>query len=208
MKIPRMNHACLAYKVDNNWKIMVAGGVTTNSKNQSLLTNKVEVLDFATNVWKFEADFPNLITGMKLIEVDGQPAIVGRYGRELTNQILRYREDNQWQPLPVNLLKGRSDFQILPNMQDLTFKMYPRMNSKTTKVNPDPTKAGDRKWRRKFGSVKAGKKEVWKTGPQIGAWVQLDLGSVVEVSKVHYRSGRFGDMDTDYQPQTVEVRVG
>ena len=35
--------------------------------------------DIASNSWKFEADLPNLTTGFKLINVDGRPAIVGRW---------------------------------------------------------------------------------------------------------------------------------
>ena len=48
-----------------------------------------------------------------MLVVADRPVVVGRYGAELTTQLLRYTTDSTWQPLPVRLLEGRSDFALL-----------------------------------------------------------------------------------------------
>ena len=45
----------------------------------TLITFSTARYDIASNSWRFEADLPNPITGFKLIQVDGRPAIVGRF---------------------------------------------------------------------------------------------------------------------------------
>ena len=46
---------------------------------ESWLVKQPSRYDIASNSWRFEADLPSLITGFKLIQVDGRPAIVGRF---------------------------------------------------------------------------------------------------------------------------------
>ena len=179
--IARMNHGCVSFTEGGKEKVMVAGGVTFSSSNQAMVVNKVEVLDFESGEWKFETNFPNVITGSKLINVNGRPAVVGRYGNELTNRMIRYSENKVWEPLPVNLMMGRSDFQLLPAIP-YTFKVNPNMNSKLTTMVKGS--GADRGWRNMFGEIKDGEKTVFKTNSAMEPWIQLDLGAEMKVQAV------------------------
>ena len=129
-----------------------------------------KVQNYEDPAWKFAADIPKIVTGSKLIEVSGRP---GRYGSEKQCVMSRYTEEDAWTPLPVSLLHGRSDFQLLKNMPRV-ITVFPYINSKFTKFNPG--KCGTYNWRSVFGSVEKGKKAISRTDTQISPWIQLDLG--------------------------------
>ena len=173
MNVPRMNHACIKYEEMGKTKIMVAGGVTKGPESNYELTKSAEIYDYEDATWKFAADIPKIVTGSKLIEVSGRPTLVGRYGSEKQCVMSRYTEDDTWTPLPVSLLHGRSDFQLLKNMPRV-ITVFPYINSKFTKFNPG--KCGTYNWRSVFGSVEKGKKAIFRTNTQISPWIQLDLG--------------------------------
>jgi hypothetical protein len=175
--IPRMNHACLV--IGN--KLYVAGGVTNDTSGQRLVLNSVERYDVSSDSWSFLARLPQRLTGIKLIEVAGRPVVVGRYGTELTEQLLRYSTDQIWEVLPTNMLAGRSDFQVLQQAPSRIW-LFPNMNSKTTKMNPGS--GGDWNWRNLFGAVTAGVRKTWRTNQHNQPWVQLDMGAEVLVHKV------------------------
>lgn len=204
MNVPRMNQACL--KIGNS--IFVAGGVTTDNFDQRLVTKKVERYDIASNSWKFEADLPNLITGFKLINVDGRPAIVGRYGAEQTNRLWRYSDDKVWVPLSVKLLLGRSDFQVADPLP-ASVKIFPVMTSKDTRFNPGSGRTPG--WRNKLGDVQRGVRQAFETNTASRPWMQLDMGEEVTVKKVWFESGICTACDGsagDITGQDSEVRVG
>jgi len=205
MNVPRMNHACL--KIGND--IFVAGGVTTDNFDQRLVTKKVERYNIASNSWRFEADLPSLITGFKLVQVDGRPAIVGRYGAEQTNRLWRYSEDKVWVPLSIKLLLGRSDFQIADPLP-ASVKIFPVMSSKETRFNSGSGKTPG--WRNKLGAVQRGVREAFETNAASRPWMQLDMGEEVTVKKVWFESGACTACDgSSGDPITVqdsEVRVG
>ena len=71
------------------------------------------MLDLLAGSWRLESDLPAPLPGSRLVVVADRPVVVGRYGAELTAQLLRYTTDSTWQPLPVRLLEGRSDFALL-----------------------------------------------------------------------------------------------
>ena len=181
MRIGRMNHGCLKYEENGLIKIMVAGGITKTKAGQSIISNKVEVLDFNTKTWIFETDLPNFITGSKLILVGNRPTLIGRYGDEDQNKIIRYSSTKTWDSLPVTLLKGKSDFQILENNPSQVL-VNPNMNSRNTKINPGS--CATKHWRNLFGIIEEGKKVVYRTNAQNYPWIQLDLGMEMEVIKV------------------------
>lgn len=217
MGVARMNHACLA--IGN--KVYVAGGVTKDTFGQRLVVKKVEQYDFSSNTWRYEADLPLRLTGVKLISVGGQPTVVGRYGTEAQERLLRYSEDKTWVSVPTNLMKGRSDFQVFRQLPT-ALHLIPDMNSKTTKMNPGS--GGDTNWRNMFAMVKGGKRLAWKTNAQQQPWVQFDLGAETFANKVagfccacmglpfvqvFFETGSCTVCDgTDDVAQPVEVRPG
>ena len=178
MTLPRMNHACLKFVENGKIKIMLAGGVTKTSENAYELTNTAEVYDFDDSSWIFAADIPKFVTGSKLIEVSGRPTLVGRYGSERQCVMSLYTEKDVWTQLPINLIHGRSDFQLLSSLPR-TVTVFPHMNSKFTKYNPGV--CGTNNWRNVFGSIERGRKAIFRTNMQIHPWIQLDLGSELMV---------------------------
>ena len=184
-KIPRMNHGCVAFMEGGRQKIMIAGGVTFTTSNQATAVNKMEVMDWETGNWILEANFPNVVTGSKLMNVGDRPVVVGRYGSELTNTMIRYSEKKVWETLPVKLLEGKSDFQLLPDLPP-TFIVNPNMNSKlTTMVGGGGATPG---WRNKFLEIKEGVRTIVKTNTAAGAWIQLDLGADMMVQQARLYS--------------------
>ena len=181
MTLPRMNHACLKFIENGKTKIMLAGGVTKTPENAYEVTKTAEVYDFEDSSWMFAADIPRFVTGSKLIEVSNRPTIVGRYGSERQCVMSRYTAKDIWGQLPVNLIQGRSDFQLLSSLPR-TVTVFPKMNSKFTKYNPGD--CGTYNWRNVFGSVESGKKAIFRTNMQIHPWIQLDLGSELMVIMV------------------------
>ena len=116
LQVGRMNHACIKYSEGGRTKVMVAGGVTSSEEHEFSVVRTVEVLDVTSLSWRRAMDIPSPITGSRLIIVDGRPCLVGRYGEqgsEVTRALLRYSEQSTWQSLPLNLLEGRSDYQML-----------------------------------------------------------------------------------------------
>lgn len=176
MKVARMNHACLT--IGNS--IYVAGGLTRDNFNQSLVTRKVERYDFSSNTWSFEANLPNLMTGFQMIKVNNRPALVGRYGAEQQQLILRYSTDRIWETLSAKLLLGRSDYTLasLP----LAVNVFPDLTSANTKFNPGSGGSAD--WRKVWGKVVRGVRQPWSTNAAARPWLQLDLGAEVMVRKV------------------------
>ena len=185
MSLPRMNHACIKFKENGRTKIMIAGGVTKLSENAYELTNTAEIYDFNDSSWKFAADIPKSITGSRFIKVYGRPTLVGRYGSERQCALSRYTLKDIWTQLPINLLHGRSDFQLLEDMPK-TVTIFPNMNSKFTKTNPGY--CGTHKWRNVFGSIESGKKAIFRTNMQIHPWIQLDLGTELMVVLVSHHA--------------------
>jgi len=204
-RIARMNHGCVSYTEGDKVKIMVAGGVSFTSAKQPIVLNQVEVLDFETGEWKLEANLPKQMTGSKLITVNNRPVVVGRYGNEVTNRMLMYSEGKTWEPLPANLLVGRSDFQLLADIPTM-FIVNPKMNSKQTSMISGS--GADRQWRNMFGEIKKGVKTIFKTNIAPKAWLQLDLGADMMVQQVYYESGLLGDDGVSVAEQLIEVRVG
>ena len=186
MNIPRMNHACLLFEEGGRKKIMVAGGVTKTYNDHNQLTNSAEIFDVQDFSWIVGADIPKFVTGSKFIDIDGRPTLVGRYGVERQQIILRYTKEHVWTELPVRLLHGRSDFQLLTNVPKI-ISVFPIMNSKLTKINPG--KCATNNWQNVFGSVEKGKKAIFRTNALLEPWIQLDLGqemNVVLVSTIFY----------------------
>ena len=109
---------------------MVAGGVVKTESGQNDVTNTGEVLDWSTKLWKYDRAAPRRMTGFKLISVSQRPTIIGRYDNEYQNVILRHTLATQtWDPLPVTLPAGKSDFAVLklPNKPDIGNYMLPPM---------------------------------------------------------------------------------
>ena len=64
----------------------------------------------------------HVLPGFKLISVKQRPTIIGRYDNEYQNVILRHTLATQtWDPLPVTLPTGKSDFAVLqlPNSPNI-----------------------------------------------------------------------------------------
>ena len=98
---------------------MVAGGVTASPDLEFSVVRTVEVLDVQRMTWRRAMDIPASITGSRLVVVDGRPCLVGRYGAlgsSPTRALLRYSEQNTWLHLPVQLVEGRSDYQIIRDL--------------------------------------------------------------------------------------------
>ena len=132
-----------------------------------------------------------------------RPTIIGRYDNEYQNVILRHTLQTQtWDPLPVTLPTGKSDFAVLqlpnsPNIgqaayisfneySDLSLcvgiPMMPNMNSGMTQMNGGS--CATKNWRNLFNLVIDGKKVVWRTNAQQHPWLQLDLNQDLYVIKV------------------------
>ena len=175
LQVGRMNHACIKFSEGGRSKVMVAGGVTASDDLEFSVVRSVEVLDVQSLTWRRALDIPTSITGSRLILVDGRPCLVGRYGEENTRALLRYSEQNTWQSLPVQLLEGRSDYQIIRDLpatvrwdQTLTdtdtanalqpSSILPNIYSVDTDTNPGQCKTSD--FNNKLFSIKQGKKQV------------------------------------------------
>ena len=100
--------------------------------------------------------------------------------------MIRYSERKKWTKLPISLLYGRSDFQLLNNLPSVV-TIYPNMNSISTKTNPGHCETLE--WKKMFGSVENGKKSIMQTNIPLEPWIQLDLGEELMVvlvsSEVH-----------------------
>ena len=181
LRIPRMNHACVTYEEKGVTKIIVVGGVSKDSLEDSELEKTAEILNFVNLKWTFATDLPRSITGCKIILTNGRPTVVGRYGDERQQKMLRYSLEEKWEDIPIKLLHGRSDFQILGNVPRL-ITIYPKMSSHSTKMNPGVCAPGN--WRNLLGLIEQGKRAIFRTNYQQQPWIQLDLGQELLVVRV------------------------
>ena len=181
IRIPRMNHACVTYEENGATKVMIVGGVSKDSLEDSKLEKTAEILDFENLIWTFAPDLPRSITGSRIILTDGRPTLVGRYGDERQQKMLRYSLEEKWEDMPLKLLHGRSDFQILSDFPRL-ITIYPKMSSHTTKMNPGTCAPAN--WRNLLGLIEHGKKTIFRTNYQQQPWIQLDLGQELLVVNV------------------------
>ncbi|XP_023333241.1 uncharacterized protein LOC111705045 [Eurytemora carolleeae] len=190
LRIPRQNHACVSYIEGGAVKVMVAGGLTINGQRQSLPLDSVEslTLDIAGESWFQEAKLPNIIIGGKMTVVNNRPALLGRFGFENTNIMLRYTLQQTWEIIPTKLKVGRSDFKILE--LPVRAAVYP-VNGRVSS-GPDATY--------NLNKVKRGSE--FTTGKQIHPWVELDLGAEINIAGVKFESG------SSATAQAVEIRVG
>ena len=115
--------------------------------------------------------------------VNNRPTLVGRYGDEKQNSLLRLTSDTKvWRTLPYKLDAGRSDFSLL-NVEEVSgISVKADTNSRMTKMNPG--NCGTKTWRDELNKVVHGKKVVWRTNAQKHPWVQLDLKEEMNVLKV------------------------
>ena len=181
MRIPRMNHACAVFEEAGSKKVIVVGGVTTDSEQGHRMEISAEILDFDNLEWVFATDLPKSVTGSKLLVLDGRPALAGRYGDERQQALLRYSQLEEWEELPIQLLHGRSDFQILGNIPKLV-TLHPVMSSHSTMINPGTCATSN--WRNIIGLVEKGKKAIIRTNYQLQPWIQLDLGKELFIVSV------------------------
>ena len=181
MKIPRMNHACVMFEDKGNKKVMVAGGVSMDLNEEHAMENTAEIFDIDNLDWVFATDLPKIITGSKLIVTAERPTLVGRYGNERQHVMLRYSQLEEWESLPIRLLDGRSDFQILEKIPRVV-SVFPYMSSSLTKSNPGSCATNN--WRNVLGLIENGKRAIIRTNSQIQPWIQLDLGQELLVVTV------------------------
>ena len=115
--------------------------------------------------------------------VNNRPTLIGRYGGEKQNSLLRLTSDTKvWTTLPYKLEAGRSDFALL-NVEEVTgISVNADTNSRMTKINPGT--CGTATWRDSLNKVVRGKKVVWRTNAQQHPWLQLDLKEELKVIKV------------------------
>ena len=115
--------------------------------------------------------------------VDNRPTLIGRYGDEKQNSILRLTSDTKvWRILPYKLEAGRSDFSLLDVDGVSGVSVNADTNSRMTKINPG--NCGSPSWRDSLNKVVQGKKVVWRTNAQKHPWVQFDLKEEMNVIKV------------------------
>ena len=118
--------------------------------------------------------------------VDNRPTLIGRYGDEKQNSLLRLTSDTKvWRTLPYKLEAGRSDFSLL-NVEEVSgISVNADTNSRMTKINPGT--CGTPTWRDSLNKVVRGKKVVWRTNTQQHPWLQLDLKEEMNVIKVSHQ---------------------
>ena len=115
--------------------------------------------------------------------VANRPTLIGRYGNERQNSLLRLSSDTkEWRTLPYKLESGRSDFSLLKVDEVSGVSVNVDTNSRLTKMNPGS--CGTKTWRDELNKVVRGKKVVWRTNAQQHPWLQLDLKEEMEVIKV------------------------
>ena len=115
--------------------------------------------------------------------VANRPTLIGRYGNERQNSLLRLTSDTkEWRTLPYKLEYGRSDFSLLKVDEVSGVSVNVDTNSRLTKMNPGS--CGTKTWRDELNKVVRGKKVVWRTNAQQHPWLQLDLKEEMEVIKV------------------------
>ena len=183
MSVARMNHGCVTYQEGGKKKVMVGGGVTRGLDGIDRTTQTVEVMDWDTKTWISERNFPNLMTGGKLVVVDSRPTLLGRYGQEKQNTVLRLTSDTKvWRTLHYKLENGKSDFSLLVLEDMAGVSVNPDTNSRMTKMNPGT--CGTKNWRDLLNKVVQGKKVVWRTNAQQHPWIQFDLREEFQVIKV------------------------
>ena len=93
--------------------------------------------------------------------------------------MLRYNRRKFWTELPVKLLYGRSDFQIIPDFPS-ELVASPNMFSKLTQISHNDDAEADPEssqedWRNSLGSLYRGERLGLTTTIQRNPWLQLDL---------------------------------
>ena len=95
----------------------------------------------------------------KLVVVNNRPTLIGRYGDEKQNSVLRLTSDTKvWRTLPYKLEAGRSDFSLLDVEAVSGITVNADTNSRMTKMNPGS--CGTPGWRDLLNKVVGGKKVV------------------------------------------------
>ena len=89
---------------------------------------------------------------------------------------MRYNRRKFWTELPVKLLYGRSDFQIIPDFPS-ELVASPNMFSKLTQISQNDEAEADQEddWRNSLGSLYRGERLGLTTTIQRNPWIQLDL---------------------------------
>ena len=88
--------------------------------------------------------------------------------------MLRYNRRKFWTKLPVKLLYGRSDFQIIPDFPSLLVAS-PNMFSKLTELSEAGPHSAQQTWRNSLGSLYRGERLALTTDKQSNPWLRLDL---------------------------------
>ena len=93
-----------------------------------------------------------------------------RYGSSRQSTMMRYHSRKFWTELPVKLLYGRSDFQIIPDFPS-QLVASPNMYSRLTRIS----QSDQEDWRNRLGSFYRGERLGIITSKQSNPWLQLDL---------------------------------
>ena len=124
--------------------------------------------------------------------------------------MLRYNRRKFWTELPVKLLYGRSDFQIIPDFpSQLVAK--PNMFSKLTQISQNDeaeAEADQENWRNSLGSLYRGERLGLTTNIQRNPWLQLDLDFELFIVLVILPGGEFKLDYFDYFPFQIEFESG
>jgi len=198
MVTARMNPGCIAFQEGTQTKVMVTGGISRNAEGQSIVLDSTESFDVASGTWRLEAPLPNKITGAKMAIIGNQPSIIGRFGFENTNKILRYSLKQVWETMPIDLMTGRSDFQLM----ELPTSTVIQPKSGGVSSGPEKT----------FTLPKLLKGVEFTTGKKIHPWIRLNLGAEYFIHKVVFESASVATCTECVDPaglvQLSEVRVG
>ena len=108
---------------------------------------------------------------------------------------MRYDRRKFWTELPVKLLYGRSDFQIIPDFPS-QLVAPPNMFSKLTKISQNDEAEADPQssqegWRNSLGSYYRGERLGLTTNIQRNPWLQLDLNFELFIVLVIPQGGEF-----------------
>ena len=127
-----------------------------------------------------------------------------RYGWSRQSTMLRYNRRKFWTELPVKLLYGRSDFQIIPDLpSQLVAK--PNMFSKLSQISQNDyavaeAETDQENWRNSLGSLYRGERLGLATNILRNPWLQLDLDFELFIVLVILQGGEFHFFTLDYFP--------
>ena len=106
--------------------------------------------------------------------------------------MLRYNRRKFWTKLPVKLLYGRSDFQVIPDFPSLLVAS-PNMFSKLTDLSEAGPWSAQQAWRNSLGSLVRGERLGLTTDEQSNPWLRLDLDFELFIVLVKIITGRAFD---------------